>query len=91
MKKPREKLRVESVESQIPRARREKLLIRRLSDDSSVMGRRWARREDCACRRMNGVTNSNSRIIMKNVEIDCNRQFRGRKRSLTGKRADLLL
>ena len=40
MKKPREKLRVESVKSQIPKAMREKLLMRRLSVDKSFLGLR---------------------------------------------------
>jgi len=76
MKNPREKLRVESVESQIPRARREKLLMRRLSVDRSFLGLRQTRREDCACRRTNGVVNSSSRRIMQNVDIDCKSQFK---------------
>lgn len=91
MKNPREKLRVESVESQIPRARREKLLMRRLSLDRSFLGLRWTRREDWACRRMNGVVNSSNRIIMQNVDIDCISQFKAQRGYCTGTRGELVL
>jgi hypothetical protein len=75
MKNPEEKLRVERVESQIPRARREKLLIRRLSVDKSVWGLRCRRWENWACHRMNGVANSNTLIIAQNMDMDFKSQF----------------
>jgi len=91
MKNPKEKLRVERVESQIPRARREKLLIRRLSVDKSFLALRWRRRENWACRRMNGVANSNTRIITQNVDMDFKSQFNCKKDWFTGNRGEFVL
>jgi hypothetical protein len=91
MKNPNEKLRVERVESQIPRARREKLLIRRLSIDKSVLGLRWRRRENWVCRKMKGVANSNTLIITQNRDMDLNRQIKSKKGWFTGNRGELVL
>jgi len=91
MKNPKEKLRVERVESQIPRARREKLLIRRLSVDKSFLGLRGWKRENWACRRMNGVANSNTLIIAQNTDMDFKCQFNCKKDWFTGNRDEFVL